>query len=108
MTQNETQNPATPAEAPESAAQNTSGTRGPEAAADTPAALATAQAEIAELKDSLLRTAAEGDNLRKRLEREEAAAAKHATTEFARDDLTSAVHFRLALAQAPTHQNGGP
>src|SRR3546814_8486580 len=76
MTQNETQNPATPAEAPESAAQNTSGTRGPEAAADTAAALAAAQAEIAELKDRILRTAAEGENLHKRLEREKEDAAR--------------------------------
>src|SRR3546814_13447318 len=107
MTQNETQNPATPAEAPESAAQNTSGTRGPEAAADTAAALAAAQAEIAELKDRILRTAAEGENLRKRLEREKEDAAKYASGKFARDGLTVADTLRRALDTRSEERRGG-
>ncbi|MFC3676355.1 nucleotide exchange factor GrpE [Ferrovibrio xuzhouensis] len=105
MTQNETQNPATPAEAPESAAQSTSGATGPEAAA---AALAAAQAEIAELKDRILRTAAEGENLRKRLEREKEDAAKYASGKFARDILTVADNLRRALDNAPKHAEGSP
>lgn len=92
MTENETPNPAEPAEA----------------AADTAAALAAAQAEIAELKDRLLRNAAEGENLRKRLEREKEDAAKYAAGKFARDVLTVADNLRRALENAPQHAEGSP
>lgn len=108
MTQNETQNPATPAETPESAAQAAPQTAAPEAAADTAAALAAAQAEIAALKDRILRTAAEGENLRKRLEREKEDAAKYASGKFARDVLTVADNLRRALDNAPKHAEGSP
>lgn len=64
-------------------------------------ALAKAQAEIAELKDRLLRTAAEGENLRKRLEREKEDAAKYASGKFAKDILTVADNLRRALETAP-------
>lgn len=64
-------------------------------------ALTKAQAEIAELKDRLLRTAAEGENLRKRLEREKEDAAKYAAGKFAKDILTVADNLRRALETAP-------
>jgi molecular chaperone GrpE len=64
-------------------------------------ALAKAQAEIAELKDRLLRNAAEGENLRKRLEREKEDAAKYAAGKFAKDILTVADNLRRALETAP-------
>lgn len=64
-------------------------------------ALAKAQAEIAELKDRLLRTAAESDNLRKRLEREKEDAVKYASGKFAKDVLTVADNLRRALESAP-------
>jgi molecular chaperone GrpE len=100
MTQNETQNSANPAEnaAPEAA----------EAATAQADALAAAQAEIAELKDRLLRNAAESENLRKRLEREKEDAAKYATGKFARDILTVADNLRRALENAPKHAEGSP
>ncbi|MFN4276425.1 MAG: nucleotide exchange factor GrpE [Ferrovibrio sp.] len=63
--------------------------------------LSRAQAEIAELKDRLLRTAAEGENLRKRLEREKEDAAKYASGKFAKDILTVADNLRRALDTAP-------
>jgi molecular chaperone GrpE len=64
-------------------------------------ALAKAQAEVAELKDRLLRTAAEGENLRKRLEREKEDAVKYASGKFAKDVLTVADNLRRALESAP-------
>jgi molecular chaperone GrpE len=64
-------------------------------------ALAKAQAEIAELKDRLLRNAAEGENLRKRLEREKEDAAKYAAGKFAKDILSVADNLRRALETAP-------
>lgn len=64
-------------------------------------ALTKAQAEIAELKDRLLRNAAEGENLRKRLEREKEDAAKYAAGKFAKDILTVADNLRRALETAP-------
>ena len=70
----------------------------PEAAA--PAgndALAKAQAEIAELKDRLLRTAAESENLRKRMEREKEDALKYGAGNFAKDILTVADNRRRAI-----------
>lgn len=64
-------------------------------------ALTKAQAEIAELKDRLLRNAAEGENLRKRLEREKEDATKYAAGKFAKDILTVADNLRRALETAP-------
>jgi len=100
MNQNDTPTPAGDAA---SAAANA-----PEAAAavDAAAELAKAQAEIAELKDRLLRTAAESENLRRRLEREKEDAIKYASGKFARDILTVADNLRRALDNAPKHAEG--
>ena len=49
----------------------------------------TLAAENADLKDRLLRLAAEMDNLRKRMEREIADTRSYAITKFARDMLTA-------------------
>jgi molecular chaperone GrpE len=77
--------PAEAAPAPDALAQN----------------LSRAQAEIAELKDRLLRTAAEGENLRKRMEREKEDALKYGASKFAKDVLTVADNLRRALESAP-------
>jgi molecular chaperone GrpE len=67
----------------------------PEAAApDTVAALAK---ETAELKDRLLRTLAEMENLRRRTEREVADARVYAVTNFARDILAVADNMERAM-----------
>ncbi len=58
-------------------------------------------AEIAELKDRLLRAAAEMENLRKRTERERQDASQYAITGFARDLLDVADNLRLALENVP-------
>lgn len=57
--------------------------------------------EAAQLKDRLLRTAAEMDNLRKRAEREKAEATLYAATNFARDLLSVADNMQRALAHKP-------
>jgi molecular chaperone GrpE len=57
--------------------------------------------EAGMLKDRLLRTAAEMDNLRKRAEREKAEATLYAATNFARDLLSVADNMSRALAALP-------
>jgi len=60
--------------------------------------LAEAEAEIASLKDRLLRAVAETENLRRRAEREKAEATLYAATSFARDMLSVADNLGRALA----------
>lgn len=74
---------------------------GPEAEA---AALAALQAESADLKDRLLRTAADMENMRKRNERQLEDAHKYAVTGFARDVLTVADNLQRALAAVPAER----
>ena len=57
--------------------------------------------EAGALKDRLLRTAADMDNLRKRAEREKAEATLYAATNFARDLLSVADNMSRALAAMP-------
>ncbi|MFZ4531332.1 MAG: nucleotide exchange factor GrpE [Alsobacter sp.] len=57
--------------------------------------------ENAGLKDKVLRTLAEMENLRRRTEREVADARTYATTNFARDVLTVADNMRRALETVP-------
>ena len=58
-------------------------------------------AEIAELKDRLLRAAAETENTRRRLERDKADATAYAVTGFARDLLGVVDNLRRALDAIP-------
>lgn len=69
-----------------------------EAAVDPIAAL---EAEKAELKDKLLRTLADMENLRRRTEREVSDARTYGVTSFARDMLTVADNLRRALDSTP-------
>ncbi len=71
----------------------------PEAPAVDPAT--TLSAENEELKDRLLRTLAEMENLRRRTEKEVKDARDYAVTAFARDLLSVADNFDRALAHAP-------
>jgi molecular chaperone GrpE len=57
--------------------------------------------EIADLKDRLLRAAAEMENTRRRLERDKADTAAYAMTGFARDLLAVADNLRRAVAALP-------
>jgi molecular chaperone GrpE len=58
--------------------------------------------ESGALKERLLRTAADMENLRKRAEREKAEATLYAATNFARDLLSVADNMSRALAAMPT------
>ncbi|WP_377845703.1 nucleotide exchange factor GrpE [Bosea sp. UC22_33] len=94
-----TQNPATEdpnleagADAPEQAAT---------AEAGLAAEFAKLQAERDDLKDKLLRTLAEMENLRRRTEREIADAKAYAVTSFARDMLGSSDNLRRAMESLP-------
>ncbi|PZN92333.1 MAG: nucleotide exchange factor GrpE [Alphaproteobacteria bacterium] len=57
--------------------------------------------DIADLKDRLLRQAAETENTRRRLERDKADTAAYAMTGFARDLLAVADNLRRAVAALP-------
>lgn len=59
-------------------------------------------AEVRDLKDRLLRAAAETENLRRRTEREKTDLRKYAVTGFARDMLVLADNLSRALAAMPT------
>lgn len=64
-------------------------------------ALANALAERDEMKDRVLRTLAEMENLRRRTEREVGDARTYAVTNFARDLLNAADNIRRALDSVP-------
>ena len=83
------------------AAANDTGPATP--AADDAAAL---KAEVADLKDKLLRTLAEMENLRKRTEREVADQRQYAVASFARDMLTVGDNLRRAIEAVPKEQRG--
>ena len=70
-------------------------------AEDNAEALAGLIAERDELKDRVLRTLAEMENLRRRTEREVADARTYAVTNFARDMLNAADNIRRALESMP-------
>lgn len=77
-------------------------TPGPLPPADEAATrIAALENELAEVKDRLLRTAAETENVRRRLERERDEARVFAATRFAKDILSVADNLRRALDTAP-------
>jgi molecular chaperone GrpE len=104
--------PETPAEegaAPEAAAEGTPWET-PEADGGDPAAdaasgqgggpdarIAELEAEVADLKDRLLRAVADAENTRKRAERDKQDAGKYAMTSFARDVLSVGDNMRRAI-----------
>lgn len=59
------------------------------------------RAEVAELKDRVLRTHAEMDNMRKRLEKERSDASKYAISKFARDIVNVGDNFRRVIDMVP-------
>ena len=60
-----------------------------------------AAAQIAELKDQVLRALADAENTRRRAQKEREDTAKYAVTNFARDMLVVADNFRRALDATP-------
>ncbi|MBM3487942.1 MAG: nucleotide exchange factor GrpE [Alphaproteobacteria bacterium] len=82
---NDAETPATPPDAPR---------------ADDAAPADAAAAEIAELKDKLLRALAEGENMRRRFQKERDDTSKYAIANFARAMLAVADNLRRALDAA--------
>lgn len=83
----------------------------PAAAPDAAAGAAASDprdAEIASLKDQLLRAAAETENVRRRLQRERDDAAAYVMTNFARDLLTVADNLARAVMAVPDHARAEP
>ncbi|HTZ78010.1 MAG TPA: nucleotide exchange factor GrpE [Stellaceae bacterium] len=66
--------------------------------------LAQAQAELADLRDRLLRALAEVENVRRRADRERGDAAKYGVTQFARDLLEPFDNLRRAVESVPEGQ----
>lgn len=60
------------------------------------------EAEVAALKDQLLRTLADGENTRRRLEKEKEESNKYAVQQFAREMLQVADNLRRAIEAAGT------
>jgi molecular chaperone GrpE len=83
------------------AARMAAGGDGAEAAPEPTAPRPTVEEQAAELKDRLLRTLAEMENLRGRTAREIEDARKYAVTGFARDVLEVADNLGRALASVP-------
>lgn len=69
-------------------------------------AAADAEAEIADLKDKLLRTLADMENLRRRSQKDREDALKYASANFARDMLSVADNLRRAIESIP--EDGDP
>jgi molecular chaperone GrpE len=63
--------------------------------------------EVSEMKDKVLRTLAEMENLRRRTEREIADARTYSVANFARDMLTVADNLRRAIDAVPKEQRDG-
>jgi molecular chaperone GrpE len=80
-----------PGEEPDNASEDTA----PPEAGDS------AQAEIAKLKDQLLRALADAENTRRRAQKEREDTAKYATANFAKEMLAVADNFRRALESVP-------
>ncbi|MCC7047326.1 MAG: nucleotide exchange factor GrpE [Alphaproteobacteria bacterium] len=65
------------------------------------------QAEVAQLKDQLLRALAETENTRRRAERDREDASKYAVANFARDVLTVSDNLRRAIDALPADAKAG-
>jgi len=91
----DTQDGAAPAAAP-SGEQGVDGSAGEKVAA--------LEAEVASLKDQLLRTLAETENIRRRAQREREDTAKYAVSSFAKELLAVADNLRRAVDAVPAEQ----
>ncbi|HZP21165.1 MAG TPA: nucleotide exchange factor GrpE [Bauldia sp.] len=87
--------------ADETAMETPTGDAPAEGAASEPDRVVQLARENGELKDRVLRTLAEMENLRRRTEREIADARQYAVANFARDTLTVADNLRRAIAAVP-------
>ena len=79
----------------------------PDAPSFQPDPVAALEAEKADLKDKLLRTLADMENMRRRTEREVADARAYGIANFARDMLTVADNFQRAIDNVPAEAREG-
>ncbi len=87
-------------EAPETEANRAAAEAGPER-------VAALEAEIADLKNRMLRTLADMENLRRRTEREMADTRQYAVANFARDMLNVGDNLRRAIDAVPAETRSG-
>jgi molecular chaperone GrpE len=88
--------------------ENTPQTEAPEIAAEpAPDRTAALEAEVADLKNRLLRTLADMENLRRRTEREMADTRQYAVANFARDVLNVGDNLRRAIDAVPAEVRDG-
>lgn len=80
---------------PQQESPETQGSEGAEEALKQP--ISSAEGEVSELKDRLLRALAENENIRRRTAREKEEAVKYAISRFARDIVTVADNLQRAL-----------
>src|SRR5215218_4587959 len=100
--------PLGPDQTPANDAAPPPGGAGAEGAAEQPSdAVALLEAERTDLREKLLRTLADMENLRRRTEREAADARLYAVTNFARDMLTVADNFQRAVGSVPADAREG-
>ena len=101
------ENPEETEEDPIAAQAGDAEAAGPADGADDPAEESGgAEAEIADLKDKLLRALADMENLRRRSQKDREDALKYASANFARDMLTVGDNLRRAIASIP--EDGDP
>lgn len=79
----------------------------PDTTENGPERIAALEAEVADLKDRLLRTLAEMENLRRRSEREMTDTRQYAVANFARDMLTVSDNLRRAIDALPDEAGSG-
>lgn len=90
-----------PAEAEVESTENAQATEGTQAAGDAGDRVAQLEAEVASLKDQLLRQMAEVENTRRRAQRDREDASKFAVSSFAKELVTVADNLRRALDAVP-------
>lgn len=73
-----------------------------------PSLIQVLEAQVADLKDQVLRAYAEMENIRKRGERERQDTQKYAVSKFARDILSVADNLERAIAAAPAMETADP
>ena len=88
-------------EAEDGARQEASAAEAAASRSDANAAVEALQAEVASLKDRVLRTMAEMENLRRRTEREVADAKSYGVTSFAREMVSAVDNLQRAVASVP-------
>ena len=77
-------------------------------AVNEPSPVQALEAQVADLKDQVLRAYAEMENVRKRGERERQDTQKYAVSKFARDVLSVADNLERAIAAAPATETADP